>query len=229
MYIDTESTVGSAPSTRTLMRAARRLYPGPPSPTIALQRLRPAVCPLDRVLQYVPADARVLDVGCGGGLFLGLLAASGRRVSGHGVDMSASAIAIADAMAARVTETGSVLTFECQDATTPWPRGEYDVVSMLDLLHHVPPGEQRAVFAKAVAALRPGGTLLYKDMATRPRWRAAANQLHDLVLARQWIHHVALDEVRRWAVEEDLDIVHFERINRLWYGHELLVLRRSGS
>ena len=29
--------------------------------------------------------------------------------------------------------------------------------------------------------MKPGGLLIYKDMASRPRWAAALNALHDLI------------------------------------------------
>ena len=77
--------------------------------------------------------------------------------------------------------------------------------------------------------VRPGGKLIVKEIATRPRWRALANQLHDLILARQWVQHIHEDDIRSgidvrqvpgsWLPEV--------RINTFWYGHIVLIFERS--
>jgi SAM-dependent methyltransferase len=68
------------------------------------------------------------------------------------------------------------------------PRGPFDVGSLIDVMHHVPPVEQQGLFAGAAKRVRPGG-VFYKDMRVKPRWKAWANRLHDLALARQWNSH----------------------------------------
>ena len=49
---------------------------------------RPSICPLEPILDWIPANASVLDVGCGVGLLSITLAASSkpRRVSGFDVN-----------------------------------------------------------------------------------------------------------------------------------------------
>src|SRR5207245_1551598 len=42
------------------------------------QRLRPYICPLHALIEYIPSNANVLDVGCGAGLFIALLGRLGR-------------------------------------------------------------------------------------------------------------------------------------------------------
>src|SRR6266576_3469231 len=74
-------------------------------------------------------------------------------------------------------------------------------VSMIDVMHHVPPSFQKEFLLTACRHVRPSGLLIYKDMCRRPRWRAAANRLHDLVLARQWINYLPISQVELWAGE----------------------------
>jgi 2-polyprenyl-3-methyl-5-hydroxy-6-metoxy-1,4-benzoquinol methylase len=191
--------------------------------------LRPFICPFDRLLELVPDGASVLDVGCGCGLFLGLLSASGKQPRGFGVDVSAEAIPTAQTMARRLREThvSTDLTFERIAPDDPWPKGFYDVVSLIDVIHHIPRPRQRTLFASAATAVRPGGLLLFKDIGPKPFWRACMNRLHDLLVAREWIHLVAADSVASWGRQDGLELIRRERINRLWYGHDLLLFRRS--
>jgi len=61
----------------------------------------------------------------------------------------------------------------------------------------------------------------------RPRWRALANQAHDLVMARQLIRYCPVEDIEAWAAEESLALVHRADATRLWYGHELRVFERG--
>ena len=169
----------AAAQRRQLAELSRQLFVGPPLVRRKLQHYRPYLCPFDRLFQHVAPSARVLDVGCGSGLFLGLLAAVGKGIRGIGFDSSAPAIAAASKMATRVGPAGadSTLEFVRLDVNDPWPAGEFDVVSIIDVMHHVPPEHQRGLFSTAVKAVTPGGKLIYKDMCRRPLWRAWANRV----------------------------------------------------
>lgn len=207
-------------------RSAQELFPGR-SPYELMQRLRPLLCPLDVVIRQVPVAARVLDVGCGGGLLLGLLALDGRLVEGHGVDLSPGAIATARAMAQRLTGSHVELRFEQVTSNGTWSAAQYDTVCMIDLIHHVPASSQRSMFMRAATMVAEGGVLVYKDMCVRPQWRAFANRIHDLVVAGQWIRHLPIARVEQWASDAGLTMRRAERINRLWYGHDLRVFVRA--
>ena len=186
---------------------------------------RPLICPFHVLVSLVPARATVLDVGCGSGVFLNLLA-SLRQTSGSlGIDTSPSAIELArGASRASAEKEGPV--FECRTAESGLPGGVYDVVSMIDVAHHVEPAQQRNIIQEAAGMVAPGGRFLYKDIGSRPLWRAWANRLHDLVLTREWIHYIEVRDVMAWLDEAGLELVNRQTINMLWYGHELLVYRR---
>ncbi len=117
---------------------------------------------------------------------------------GVGFDVSRAAIALAQDIASELSDQTS-LEFRQIDATDAWPEGEFDVVCMIDVLHHVDPASQLHVLTLAASRVRRGGILLYKDMAMEPRWCAWWNQAHDLILARQWVHLVPFSwSVRTW-------------------------------
>lgn len=203
---------------------AAALYVDAPPVARLFQRLRPRICPLEAVVARVPPGARVLDIGCGSGLLLALLAADGRLGAGVGIDSSARALAVAERMRARLPDPACV-RLERRDAGD-LPAGPFDVVALIDVLHHVPPARQRDAVLAAATRVAPGGLLLVKDISPRPRWRALMNRLHDLVLARQWVHHVEGDAIAAWCADAGLAVERHPRIDRWWYGHELVVARR---
>lgn len=210
-----------------LAKTAAGLYIDGPRFLRNVQIYRPYICPFGELMAAVPAGARVLDVGCGGGLFLGLLASEGTITDGLGIDTSESAIRLARQMTGRLP-AGCHLDFEVRAVLDDWPARTFDAVSIIDVIHHVPPKNQKAVFDRASLAVGDNGLLIYKDMCKTPAWRAWTNRAHDLIMARQWVHYVHPQRVVQWAEEAGLAVVGTERINNFWYGHDLLVFRRGG-
>src|SRR5208283_2429934 len=107
-------------------------------------KYRPFICPVEELLPYVPDGSSVLDIGCGCGLFLLALAFAGKRISGVGIDTAPDAIRAAQ-LAARsheIAATGSALSFEAACGTEEWPAAQFDVVSLIDVVHHVPGARQ---------------------------------------------------------------------------------------
>jgi 2-polyprenyl-3-methyl-5-hydroxy-6-metoxy-1,4-benzoquinol methylase len=209
----------------TLSVRAKRLYAGAGGFSARLQILRPYICPFELIVPHVPAGAAVLDVGCGAGLFIGLLADSGRISSGLGFDSSGSAIGLARQMAKNLS-ANAVVTFRQIDARAEWPSETFDVVSLVDVLHHVPVQSQLSVLSQAIARVRPGGLLLYKDMAERPYWRALFNRIHDLLLAREWIHYLPIARVEQHLLAQGMTQVSSGSAARYWYAHEWRIFQR---
>lgn len=215
-------------STHDIGQLARLLYSDGPALTRFIQHHRHRICPIDAIADQVPPASRVLDIGCGGGLLIAVLAAHGRLTAAHAIDASKPAIDLAHAMAPRLRPLApdTDITFEHRTVQQGLPDDLYDAVCLIDVLHHVPPAAQESAFRAAAARVRPGGLFIYKDMADRPFWAAGMNRLHDLVMARQWINYVPVESAEAWAAVEGLTPHHRLDTRMLWYAHELRVFRR---
>jgi 2-polyprenyl-3-methyl-5-hydroxy-6-metoxy-1,4-benzoquinol methylase len=188
---------------------------------------RPRICPFERLVDAIPAQSSVLDIGCGNGLLLYLLARAGRLREGIGVDIRRDAI---DAGNAALRGFGVDRASLCvAGEPSSWPRQAFDAVTMIDVMHHVPPERQRETLEAACAMVRPSGLLVYKDMARSPAWAAWANRAHDLLLARQWIHYLPIAEVESGAAGSKMRLVRSDSARLGWYAHELRVFRREPS
>lgn len=105
--------------------------------------------------------------------------------------------------------------------TDPWPEGPFDVVTLVDVLHHVPPDGQRAFIGRLARA--GARQVIVKDVDTRPRWKVWANALHDFLMTRERVFPRSMDEVVAWLREDGLKVVRAERMGRLCYSHWLVV------
>lgn len=118
-------------------------------------------CPLD--------GARVLDVGCGGGLLSEAMAAKGAQVVG--IDMAPALIEVARL---HLHESGQTVDYRCTSvealaAETPEP---FDAITCMEMLEHVPdPG---SVIAACAQLLKPGGRLFVSTLNRTPRAFALA-------------------------------------------------------
>ncbi len=206
---------------------ARDLYDEAPPRIRALQGLRPFICPFDDLIRWIPAKGRMLDIGCGAGLFLGLAGRSRHELRAIGFDADASAIAAAQTMARRYFPNGRI-AFQHSAVGDPWPDGPFELVSMIDVLHHIPPPAQRDAIADAYSHVAPDGLFLYKDMADKPYFSAWWNRLHDIVVAKQWIHYRPIGQVQSWLEQAGGQIVQRSTRSMGPYRHEWIIVRRPG-
>lgn len=210
----------------SLSKVSASLFPDAGVLAGAKAKYRAYICPFHVLLPIVPVGSRALDIGCGNGLLLGLLAASGRIASGAGYDLTEDLVGQARAMAGRLGGK-SAMEFFVGDSHACVPGGGFDVVLMVDVLHHVPPVIQEQFWRGAASRVKPGGLMIYKDMVNYPDWRAYTNVMHDIVLAGQRSRYVPVARVEEWGKGEGLVLKDSRRMNMLWYGHELRVFERG--
>ncbi|MBE8158858.1 MAG: 3-demethylubiquinone-9 3-O-methyltransferase, partial [Betaproteobacteria bacterium] len=102
------------------------------------------------------AGKRLLDLGCGGGIFAEAAAAAGARVLG--CDISAGAVAAAKAHAEK---SGAKVEYRTGGAMLS-EAGQYDVLTCFEVLEHAEC--PAAVVADAAAQLKPGGVAVFSTI-----------------------------------------------------------------
>ena len=116
--------------------------------------------------QHLPDSGRVLDLGCGFGLFTLWFAQRRPECQFVGIDSSARRIRAAR----RLAETLQVrnVTFECEDVAL-CQTGSINAAYCIDLLHHIPPEASDRLLRRLFERLEPNGKVVIKDVTTRPR------------------------------------------------------------
>jgi 2-polyprenyl-3-methyl-5-hydroxy-6-metoxy-1,4-benzoquinol methylase len=156
------------------VRAVLARYRGE-SPFIRLFTFgRHLLAPLERVAAEVPPTGRVLDLGCGHGLFTNLLAlqAPGRDLLG--VDPSSAKIAVARRSSAGLNNV-SYLQGQVGDVD----ESGFRAITILDVLYLLPDEQKLTVLRRCRELIAPDGVLLLKTNDTRPRWKYAIVRLEE--------------------------------------------------
>jgi 2-polyprenyl-3-methyl-5-hydroxy-6-metoxy-1,4-benzoquinol methylase len=121
------------------------------------------------VMDLLLADeGRILDVGCGFGLFAAYFGQMHSRRRIVGVDPDERRVAIARGVAERLgLFEHRFVVGDVRDAALDGP---FDAAYVLDVMHHLPRADQPRVLERLRGLLAPGGMLLVKDITTEPRF-----------------------------------------------------------
>jgi len=146
----------------------------------------------------LPAEGRILDVGCGFGLFAAYFAQTqpARRITG--VDTNASRIETARKVMAEVGEEGhEFIAGDARDIRKV-AAGTFDAIYVLDVMHHVPREDQEALLGCLYDLLVPGGVLVVKDITTEPKFGLKFTELLDRVMVG-WNEPLAYRHHSEWG------------------------------
>lgn len=165
---------------------------------------------LDYVRQRAGLDGkRVADIGCGGGILAEAMAEAGATVTG--IDMAPAPLAVA-----RLHQTGSDVeidylekTAEALAAERP---GQYDVVTCMELLEHVP--EPSSVVDACARLVRPGGHVFFATINRNPKAFALAILGAEYLLrmlprgTHEYARFIRPSELAAWGRAAGLELEH---------------------
>lgn len=110
------------------------------------------------------SGANIIDVGCGGGILTESLAES--DATALGIDLAEGPLSVARLHA---MESGIELEYRCisaEDAAAEMP-GQFDVVTCLELLEHVP--DPASTVVACAGLVKPGGRLFFSTINRNPK------------------------------------------------------------
>ena len=159
--------------------------------------------------EWMPSGGRLLDIGCGQGLMLALLAEAerlSRRGSGPqdkflpcfermvGIEVRAHR-----AQLARVALGADADIIECDARTVSG--GVYRTILLFDVLHMMPKADQEALLSASLRALEPGGVILVREADASAGWRFHAVRIGNRVTAlmsRAWRQELVFRTADEW-------------------------------
>jgi cyclopropane fatty-acyl-phospholipid synthase-like methyltransferase len=215
---------------RTPIERTLACYSKMPLPVRAHLWLRWHSCPFLAVAGHLPPSGRILDLGCGHGLLSLHLAISAPQRHVVGVELDDRKFAACES-AASVAACPN-LEFQLGRASAP-PPGPWEAVCVVDMLYLLDTGQQQACISGAARELAPGGKLVVKEMAERPRWKSLWNRAQETVAVQLLkitaggpLHLVGPAVIERWMVEAGLSVQH-HRLDRGYpHPHHLVIGER---
>jgi SAM-dependent methyltransferase len=141
-------------------------------------------------------EGRILDVGCGFGLFAAYFGQTQPRRQIVGVDPSARRIRLARSLSDQLGLRGhAFVEGDVRDAPL---EGPFDAAYVLDVMHHLPRADQRRVLERLAGLLVRGGMLLVKDITTEPRFGLLFTEALDRLMVG-WREPLSYRHHREWG------------------------------
>lgn len=215
-----------------LARATLARYDGESKGTRLHTRVRWRSCPFEPVAEVVPKHGRILEIGCGHGLFSTYLALEAPERTVLGTDVDGDKIHAAQ----RAADGIDNLTFR-PDEPGQFPEGPWDAVCIIDVLYLIDREGERQLLATAAEHLAPGGVLVVKEMGTTPRWKfrwmALQERLSVQILRITEGHDLTFvppPELAQWMTEAGLiDVAHRPLHRRHLHPHHLVTARKPAA
>jgi len=139
------------------------------------------IFPLETLRRLFPPARKLVDLGCGNGLFALFLARLYPQMEIIGADIDVRKIEAARAMAA--TAGLANLSFIQADVSSlDIPKADFYLC--VDLFYLLPFEVQEKIARAVTAAMEPGGTFLLKEMDTKPAWKHYWNLFQETLAVR---------------------------------------------
>ncbi|MBX3229647.1 MAG: class I SAM-dependent methyltransferase [Labilithrix sp.] len=161
--------------------------------TIRFAIMRPKLLSVMDLL--LPDEGRILDIGCGFGLFAAYFAQTQPDRQIFGVDPNAARIEMAKRVAA---EVGVGNTYVAGDARDVQIDGKFAGAYVLDVMHHIPEEDQVALLERIRDMLAPRGVLVIKDITTEPTVGLEFTRLLDRLMVG-WREPLCYRHHREWG------------------------------
>jgi len=176
---------------------------------------------LDWIRQHVNlGGCRVVDIGCGGGILAESMAAANARVTG--IDMAEGPLAVARL---HQHESGTNVDYRRTTAEelAASEAGEYDVVTCLEMLEHVPDPSQ--VIKSCAELVKPGGYVFFSTINRNPKSFLFAIVGAEYVLkllpsgTHEYAKFIRPSELEAWARRAGLELrasigMHYNPVTR---------------
>lgn len=185
---------------------------------------RPYICPFDELLEQIPSQSSVFDIGCGSGMFLSLVKEFRNPKKLGGCEIAPHLVKNTKAL---LQGFSGVEIFEFNGTVIPKQISSYDFVSMIDVFHHIPKEHQLAFMRNLIDLMKPGATLIFKDIKNESPlvlW----NKVHDLLLAGEIGNEINSSEIEQHLTEKlGLTLISKSSKRMLLYPHFTLILKKK--
>jgi 2-polyprenyl-3-methyl-5-hydroxy-6-metoxy-1,4-benzoquinol methylase len=191
--------------------SAARSFGGAGPGAVAWAAGRMANAPLAELdAEILRMRGRILSVGCGFGVVERYMAMRNPDIEVVGYELESTRVAAAGATQAAAPR----VTVREADVTRLGDVGGFDAALAMDVFHHLEPAGQTRLAEALARLVRPGGSVLVKDIATAPRWQHLFNAAHDRLAVGELTHCRSPQEMSALLVGAGLRLEGWRRMAR---------------
>lgn len=185
---------------------------------------RPYICPFGELLSNIKENKSIFDIGCGSGMFLLLVTKLRKPKKLAGIEIDDKLVKNAQFL---LQETHIENIIETYDGVSiPESIIDYDYVTMIDVLHHIPKKQQFIFLEKVYGNMSKGRVLILKDINASKKIWTIFNKLHDLLLAGEIGNEISLEQAIKWLEEIGFEIISKSTKQTLVYPHYIIIARK---
>lgn len=180
------------------------------------------------LLHYIPVRGRLLNIGCGFGLFDLTLGLSYPLKKILGIDLNPRRIRIARQAAQELNLTN--VNFMVADISKTSLEGPFSGILILDVLHHIDRNAQRRVIAQCANILEAGGVLVIKDIEGRRGFKLFFTWLLDKIMTRnESMYYFTSNSMIALLRQHKFYVIRIRISDLLPYPHVLLVCHKQSA
>lgn len=185
--------------------------------------IRKIICPFDRLIDKIPEHGYHLDLGCGYGYFCSFLSGKKPNMDITGIELDERKIAIA-----YENYANEHIHFFTGDATAIKATKEYDSITCIDLLHHVPSNYHEDVLHVIYSNLKDDGIAIIKDMDKQPFLKYLWNYIHDIMMTRSiHMYYISKQELEQLVEKNGFTLVDVQDVPNALYAHYYIACKKT--
>ena len=104
-----------------------------------------------------------------------------------------------------------------------------DIVTLCDVLHHLPDPVKVTLLNEVARTMRPGAALIVADIDADRRFGYWLNQLHDLIVSKEWVAPLPARAAQELILGNGMTILTQKSVRSMWYPHYLIVAEKPGG
>ena len=180
---------------------------------------------LEEIGQYFPNSGRILDIGCGFGLFSLYYAKKYPHLQFTGIDINPKRIQIARKAANNLSLSN--VNYEVADARSYEYGFDFSGAYMLDIIHHIPRSSVQPLLQQLYKKLNKNSRLIIKEVETTPvlkRWFTYT--LDKIMDVNAEVNYWDKRELINIIDSQGFEVFHHSMLDILPYPHILYVCRK---
>jgi 2-polyprenyl-3-methyl-5-hydroxy-6-metoxy-1,4-benzoquinol methylase len=187
---------------------------------------RPYICPFKDLLKEIGSGKKIIDIGCGSGQFALLLAEFIKPKAIYGIDIEDRLIRIANKLLDPYRKKINIVFEVYNGRVLPELINKCDVVTMIDVLHHIPENMHKKFASDLYINMLPASNFILKDIDAS-NLLVYCNKLHDLLVVGAAGNELTMKEAIKLFTEYGFIVLKMTKRRILWYPHYTVVFKKK--